>query len=133
MTHTATIAASYSPLKELKLAAGLNYRTGKPFTMPLEDNQTTFEGLTEVIVYDLPNQERLPDYYRLDASAEYLWKFSQGLEAKINLSVLNVLDTKNTLNLRYSLGEDSSGNTTVNQVRTFSIGITPNVSVQLLF
>ena len=93
VTHTATVAGSYSPIQNLKVAAGLNYRTGKPYTIPSEDNETTFDGLTEIIQFDTPNAERLPDYYRLDVSGEYLWQLSDGLEAKINVAVLNVLDT----------------------------------------
>ena len=133
VTHTATLAGSYSPTKRLKIATGLNYHTGKPFTIPIEDNETTFDGLNQVILYDIPNEERLPDYYRLDASAEYMWQLSDKIEAKINVAVLNILDTRNTLNIRYSLVDDGSGNTSVSQVRTFSIGLTPNFSFQLLF
>jgi hypothetical protein len=133
VTHTATVAGSYSPMERLKIAVGLNYHTGKPFTIPMEDDETTFDGLSQIILYNDPNEERLPDYYRLDASAEYLWRLSDKFEAKINLAVLNVLDTRNTLNIRYSLIDDGSGNTSVSQVRTSSIGITPNFSFQLLF
>ena len=133
VTHTATVAGSYSPIQNLKVAAGLNYRTGKPYTIPSEDNETTFDGLTEIIQFDIPNAERLPDYYRLDVSGEYLWQLSDGLEAKINVAVLNVLDTRNTLNIRYTLSDDGSGNTSVNEVVTSSIGLSPNFSFQLLF
>jgi outer membrane receptor for ferrienterochelin and colicin len=130
--HTATFAGSYT-FNKLKFASGINYRTGKPYTIPLADNEIAVEGLTEIIQYDSPNAERLPDYFRLDVSAEYLWQISEKVNAKINLAALNVLNTKNTLNLRYALSRDADGNTIVNQIRTFSIGLSPNLSFRVLF
>jgi hypothetical protein len=130
--HTATVAGSYT-IDRLKIAAGLNYRTGKPYTLPLVDDEIAVEGLTEFIQYDSPNTERLPDYFRVDVSAEYLWQISGKVNAKINLAVLNVLNTRNTLNTRYVLSKDVNGSSVVNQVNAFSIGLTPNFSFQILF
>ncbi len=133
VTHTATAAASVSPFQNLKLAAGLNYHTGKPYTIPEDENATSFQGLTENILFDPPNDQRLPDYYRLDFSAEYVWALSENTKAKFNLAVLNLMDTKNTLNIRYTLSDDGSGTSRINEIRTRSIGVTPNFSFQLLF
>lgn len=132
VTHSATFAGSLI-FDRFKVASGVNYHSGKPYTIPLADNEITMEGLTEVIVYDDPNTERLTDYYRLDVSAEYNWEISQSVDAKINLAVLNVLDTRNTLNVRYVLTRDSFGESSVNEVRTTSLGLSPNFSFQLLF
>ena len=118
VTHAATFAGSYT-LNRLKIASGINYRTGKPFTIPLSENEITLDGLTEIILYDKPNAERLPDYYRVDISAEYLWQISEKVNAKINLAVLNVLNTRNTLNTRFVVSQDANGNSVVSQVSTF--------------
>jgi hypothetical protein len=132
VTHTSTVAGSYT-FDRLKIASGLNYRTGKPYTLPQRDNEIAVDGLTEFIVFDSPNSERLPDYLRVDVSAEYLWRISNKVNAKINLAVLNVLNTKNTLNVRYVLSKDADGNSVVNEINTFSIGLSPNFSFQVLF
>ncbi|MBT8275781.1 MAG: TonB-dependent receptor [Bacteroidia bacterium] len=132
VTHAATIAGSYT-FNRLKIATGINYRTGKPYTLPLMDNEITMEGLTEIVQYDEPNAERLPDYYRVDVSAEYLWQISDQVNAKINLAALNVLNTRNTLNTRFVVSQDANGDSVVNQVNTFSIGLSPNISFRVLF
>jgi outer membrane receptor for ferrienterochelin and colicin len=132
VTHAATLAGSYK-LESFKFALGLNWRSGKPYTSPLGVEVVMDSPLEGMILYDLPNAERLPDYFRADISAEYLWGISDGLDAKINLAVLNMLDTRNTLNTRYALIDQSTGSGDLKQIDAFSIGITPNFSLQLLF
>ncbi len=132
ITHTATIAGSYT-IKRLKFAFGLNWRSGKPYTVPLRENEILGGIFNESIQYDIPNSLRLPDYLRADISTEYLWKLSSRVNAKINLAVLNVFDTNNTLNIRYAIINDASGQALLNQVKASSIGLTPNFSFQVLF
>lgn len=130
--HTATLAGTYS-LKNFKLAVGLNWHSGKPYTIPVPGAEiTTVNGQT-AIHFDAPNQERLPDYYRADISVEYLWKISKKTTVKFNVAVLNLLDTKNTLNIRYALDTEENGTSRINRVEEISLGRTPNFSVQVLF
>ncbi|MBZ0326954.1 MAG: TonB-dependent receptor [Altibacter sp.] len=130
--HSLTTAGSYS-FKNFKIALGYNYRTGKPNTFPLAGEEIIIEDGAEVIQFDTPNNERTANYFRTDLSVEYLWEISSKVTAKINAAVLNVFNTKNTLNIRYTLDTDSSGNSRVNQVKEVSLGVTPNFSLQLLF
>lgn len=130
--HSATLAGSYS-WNALKIALGLNWHSGKPYTIPLKNAETIMEGGVTTIQYDLPNNERLPDYFRTDFSAEYLWKLSATIDAKINLALLNVLNTENTLNIRYTLITDENNEVWVNKIEEISLGIMPNFSFQVLF
>ncbi|CAM3304172.1 TonB-dependent receptor [Aequorivita lipolytica] len=130
--HSATIAGSYS-WNALKVALGLNWHSGKPYTVPLENFETTTEGGVTTIQFDAPNNQRLPDYFRADLSAEYLWKLSPTIDAKINIALLNLLNTENTINIRYALARDENNEITVNQIEEISLGITPNFSFQVLF
>ncbi len=130
--HSATLAGSYSR-NNLKIALGLNWHSGKPYTIPLENFETTTEGGIATIQFDTPNNQRLPDYFRADLSAEYLWKLSPSINAKINFALLNLLDIENTINIRYALARDENNEITVNQIEEVSLGITPNFSFQLLF
>ncbi|HBC04972.1 MAG TPA: TonB-dependent receptor, partial [Aequorivita sp.] len=101
--------------------------------VPLKNAETTTEGGITTIQYDVPNSERLPDYFRTDFSAEYLWKLSPTIDAKINFALLNLLNTENTLNIRYALIGDENNQVSVNKVEEISLGITPNFSFQVLF
>ncbi|WP_034259257.1 carboxypeptidase-like regulatory domain-containing protein [Altibacter lentus] len=130
--HSLTAAGSYT-LKRLKFALGFNYHTGKPNTFPRDNDAIEVIDGEETIIYAQPNTQRLSNYYRTDVSAEYLWELSESVDAKINLAVLNLLNQKNTLNIRYALDTDASGNARINQVKEVSLGFTPNVSVQVLF
>ncbi|PVW13396.1 carboxypeptidase-like regulatory domain-containing protein [Marixanthomonas spongiae] len=130
--HAATVAGSYS-LNDLKLALGINWHSGKPYTTPIPGNEITVTNGQPSIQYASPNTERLPDYFRADFSAEYIWGISDAVDAKINIAVLNLLNRKNTLNIRYALDTDKDGENRVNQVEEISLGLTPNVSVQVLF
>lgn len=130
--HSATLAGTYS-WNDLKIALGLNWHSGKPYTIPLENFETTTEGALTTIQYDAPNNERLPDYFRTDLSAEYLWKLSPSIDAKLNIGLLNLLNTENTINIRYALATDENNEITVNQIEEISLGITPNFSFQVLF
>lgn len=132
MQHAATLAGSYS-WNALKVALGLNWHSGKPYTIPLEGDNTTMESGLTIIQYDMPNNERLPDYFRTDFSAEYLWKLSPTIDAKINIALLNLLNTENVINIRYALIRDENNEVAVNKVEEISLGITPNFSFQVLF
>lgn len=130
--HSATLAGSYTR-NALKIALVLNWHSGKPYTIPLKNNETTTENGQTIIQYDSPNNERLPDYFRTDFSAEYLWKLSPAIDAKINFALLNLLNTENTLNIRHALIQTEDHGATVNKIEEKSLGITPNFSFLLLF
>lgn len=129
--HTAKLAGAYN-VNNYKIAMGLNWRSGKPFTTPVADEAFIIVDEIPQIQFNAPNEERLPDYMRLDVSAEYLWKISENVDARINLALLNLLDKKNTLNIRYVL-EVEDDEITVNRIEEISLGFTPNLSVQVLF
>jgi hypothetical protein len=130
--HSATLAGSYS-WNALKFALGVNWHSGKPYTIPLRTTETTTQGGITTIQFDTPNEQRLPDYFRTDFSMEYLWKLSPKINAKINIALLNLLNTENTINIRYALAKDENNEVTVNQIEKVSLGITPNFSFQILF
>ena len=129
--HSAKVAASYN-FRSFKFAAGLNWRTGKPFTTPVEGEEFILVDTIPELQFNEPNEERLPDYFRLDLSAEYLWEISNKVDAQFNLSILNLLDKTNTLNVRYILEQDES-EITVKRIEELSLGFTPNFSVQIFF
>jgi hypothetical protein len=130
--HTATIASSFTR-NNFKFALGINWHSGKPYTNPLAGDEILIRDGIQEIHYDTPNNQRLPDYFRTNLSAEYLWNISEKLKAKFNFSILNLLNTKNKLNRRYSLDMSQNSELRVNRIEEISLGITPNFSFQLLF
>lgn len=88
------------------------YGTGKPYSAP-EGNYsiTTLDGSTiNNIAYSRINNQRLPDYHRLDLSSTYNFNLGN-TEAKIGLSIFNVYNRKNIKYRRFSkVTFDENGN-----------------------
>ncbi|MGB5822101.1 MAG: TonB-dependent receptor plug domain-containing protein [Saonia sp.] len=127
--HTVTFAGTYIR-KNLKLGIGFNYRTGKPFTQPLEGNSginTTVFPFT--INYGEPNSDRLPDYIRADASVIYDFDMSPKIKASVGASVLNFFNRRNILDTYFRLNEADR----IETVENISLGITPNFSFRVFF
>ncbi|MEZ4792947.1 MAG: TonB-dependent receptor plug domain-containing protein [Gelidibacter sp.] len=122
--HAITLAGTYN-LNSFKMALGLNYHSGKPTTIPLENQSSA----TSLIDYDTPNKERIPSYLRADISAIYQFKIGKTSRASIGASIWNVFDRKNSLNRYYILKDDH----TISKVENQSLGITPNMSFRLWF
>ncbi|MFS4484029.1 TonB-dependent receptor plug domain-containing protein [Hyunsoonleella sp. 2307UL5-6] len=122
--HALTFASTYT-YGNFKLAAGFNWFSGRPTTLPTfiqNENDTR-------INYSNPNGSRLEDYIRADISATYNLKVSEGVKAVIGTSLWNVLNQQNVLNRYYILDEDNN----VSPIENVALGITPNVSFRVIF
>ena len=124
ITQALTLGTNYT-LNRFLFAAGLNWRTGKPLTRPIKNNEVN-DG---AINFGHANQFRQDDYLRLDVSAKYEFEWGENTKAQIGLSVWNVLNRDNTINTFYR--PDTSGN--ANEIRQSSLGLTPNASFRLIF
>ena len=122
--HILTLAGTYS-YNHFKLAAGLNYHTGKPTTLVTAPDGASNDS----IIFSEPNGEQLPDYLRVDCSATYNFDLSDKAHATIGASVWNVLNKDNILNSYYTLDKEN----TISKVENESLGITPNVSFRVRF
>ena len=122
--HTISLATAYE-INKLKLSAGFNWRSGKPSTKPVEGN----EIINNTINYGPANSYNLSSYTRLDASAIYDFNISKKIKAQTGISVLNLLDQKNIINNKYVIDETNS----VQEIKEFSLGITPNFTFRVFF
>ncbi len=129
--HSVTLAGSYD-YKNFSFSLGNTFKTGLPYTTPLAGNSIITTNGVPVINYNTPNNKTLPSYFRTDFSASYNVKLDETFNGKINLAVLNVFNKHNALN-RYYILEDIGGTPTIQRVDEFSLGLTPNISLQLLF
>jgi hypothetical protein len=110
---------------KLKLAVGINWRSGKPFTKPNANNPVT----GNFINYDLPNHENISQYLRTDISAIYNFKLNKTINASAGFSFWNVTNNKNIINTYYTINDSES----TNKVELESLGITPNFSFRVHF
>ena len=109
----------------MKLAVGINWRSGKPFTKPNANNPIS----GNFINYGLPNDENISYYLRADISAIYNFKLSKSINASSGFSLWNVTNNKNIINTYYTISDADS----TNKVELESLGITPNFSFRVHF
>jgi len=122
--HQATLAGSYT-FKEIEFALGLNWRSGRPITLPDELNAVVDGDIN----YQAPNSANLDDYMRLDFSANYEFELSNSIKGSTSISIWNVLNTENIVNAYYVLNDDD----TVSRIENLSLGFTPNFSFRISF
>lgn len=124
ITHSITLGTTFSN-KSWNISAGVNYRTGKPTSIPLINNEIVDDDVN----FDRANNERLFDYLRVDASAIYKFKLSDTFRSEIGASVWNVSNRENAINNYYRVNEVD----TVDKFSRFSLGLTTNAVVRLYF
>jgi len=124
ITHSITLGSTYSN-KNWKLSAGVNYRTGKPTSIPLMGN----EVVGNTINFDVANNQRLQDYLRIDASVLYKFNISSTFRSEIGASVWNLSNRANPINNYFRVGE----NDTPVQFSRFSLGLTSNAVFRIYF
>lgn len=129
--HSVSIAINYNIIDALEISLGALWRSGLPFTKPVEGNETVQNGNTTFVNYDLPNDENLNPFKRIDASLTYSFTFGQDIDAKINLGVRNLTNEENIINRYFEV--DPNDNSKALQIDNKSLGFTPNLSFRLNF
>ncbi len=119
--HIVSGGASYHTQK-FQLSAGLNWRTGKPYTEPAGTSG-------EDILYNDPNTSRLDEYLRVDISAKYKIGISESVNAELGASVWNLINKQNILNIFYQMDSDSD----INEVQQYALSFTPNIMFRVNF
>jgi outer membrane receptor for ferrienterochelin and colicin len=123
LTHLINFSLTYE-IDRFKIATGVNWHSGRPFTAPLE-SQSNFSGIT----YDLPNAQRLPNYIRADISASYTIPVNDKVKAELGLSLWNIFNQKNVINRFYTKATDN----TIIENNNTALALTPNASFRISF
>lgn len=127
--HTFTFAGTYT-YKDFKIGFGANYRSGKPYTQPLDgDDAIDSNTFPNKINYEEHNSSRLSEYFRADASFIYHFTMGDKIQTSVGTSVLNILDKKNILNTYYRLNAQNE----IETIQRVSLGVTPNLSFRMSF
>ncbi|MEN1786016.1 MAG: TonB-dependent receptor [Bacteroidota bacterium] len=124
VTHALTVGTNYS-IGKLLLAGGLNWRRGRPLTLPIPEDPVVDGDIN----FGPPNSEREEEYLRVDISGKYEFDWGKKRRIQVGLAIWNVLDRRNNLNTFYrpnALGEAQA-------FMQNSLAITPNASIRMIF
>jgi hypothetical protein len=124
ITHSITFGSTYSNT-HWHISAGLNYRTGKPTSMPLFGNEVDGNDVN----FDVANNRRLQDFMRIDASVVYKFKISDRFRSEIGVSIWNLSNRENPINNYYRVTDENSPV----QFSHFSLGLTTNAVLRVYF
>lgn len=124
ITNVVALGLSYD-FNRFKLSTGFNWHTGRPTTLPVENE----EIINNEIQYSSPNTTRLPEYFRIDLSVTYNFKLMTGVKAFTGVSLWNLLGNKNIYNSFYRLDRDFE----IEKIEQTGLGFTPNVTFRVSF
>ena len=129
LKHVVSWAGTYE-IKNLKIALGSKWYSGRPETTPssLEINKSNPSNLT--IDYNSPNNKNLEDFFQVNFSTTYKWESSNKTQYKLGLSVINVFNKKNEISEYYRINPTTNS---IEDVKTYSLERTPNVSFRVQF
>lgn len=99
--HNFTLVTTYQATKRLSFSANFVYNTGRPFTLP--DAKYQYNNQT-IIDYSGRNQNRIPDYHRLDLSVTLKGKGKPDRKWKGEwvFSLYNVYARRNAYSIYFS-------------------------------
>lgn len=126
MDHNFSWAGVYEQ-NNFKLALGAKWSSGRPKTSP--DN-SKIDFTNPVLVYNKPNNTNLNIFSQLNLSSTYKWESPNGIQYKLGLSILNILNKKNEISEYYRI---SSLSNSIEEVETFSLKRTHNLSLRISF
>ena len=131
ITHSFSAGGGYNIYKNLKVSAGFIWKTGRPYSKPVADEQTFRDGNFTRVNYEEPNQHNLPDYMRVDASISYNHDFTDTSSLSLTLGGLNFLNRKNIINRYYRVSPDDSE--MAQEIDNLSLAFVPNISFRINF
>jgi hypothetical protein len=129
LDHIVSWAGAYE-IKNLKIALGSKWYSGRPETTPssLEINNSNPSSPT--IDYNAPNNKHLEDFFQVNFSTTYKWESANKTQYKLGLSVINVFNKKNEISEYYRINSTTNS---IEDVKTYSLERTPNLSFRVVF
>lgn len=127
--HDVSLFASYELSKKWSINSNFVYQTGQPTNFPI--GQFEFQGLT-VPFFGLRNQQRLPDYNRIDVSATLTptKNNNRKMQGEWIFSIYNIYNRRNAASINFRRNQDTGNN---EAVRTAIFGIVPAVTYNFKF
>ena len=127
--HDLSIYANYELNKKWSFNTNLVYQTGRPTNYPI--GQFEFQGIT-IPYYGLRNEQRLPDYHRIDIAATLKPEKNKDrkLQSEWVFSIYNLYNRRNAASINFRRNDDTGVN---EAVRTSIFGIVPSVTYNFKF
>ncbi|MCI4444043.1 MAG: TonB-dependent receptor [Lentimicrobium sp.] len=129
LKHVVSWAGSYE-VKNLKIALGSKWYSGRPETTPSSLDINYSNPSNPTIDYNSPNNKNLDDFFQVNFSTTYKWETTNRTQYKLGLSVLNVLNRKNEISEYYRINPTTNS---IEDVKTYSLERTPNLSFRVIF
>jgi hypothetical protein len=105
--HDLSVFFSYRLRPRLELSANFIYMTGSPFTAP---TAFYYYDNIQVPIYFKRNNDRLPDYHRLDVALNWDLRKKEGrFDHELIFSVYNLYGRKNPVAIHFNKIENASG------------------------
>lgn len=127
--HAISCAAIYE-WNELRFALGAKWHSGRVTTLPTGIIIDPANPSNSEITFGQPNSRTLKEYVQVNFSASKNWTLAPKTVLSASASVLNILDRKNVINQYYRINEASDS---AERVTSYSLGLTPNVALKLIF
>lgn len=124
LTHTLSWAGIFEK-NNFKIALGTKWSSGRPKTSP-DFSQINLSD--PVLVYNKPNNTNLHVFYQVNISSTYKWETANGVQYKLGVSILNILNRKNEISEYYRV---SALTNSIEEVETFALQRTPNISFRV--
>ena len=129
LKHVVSWSGTYE-IQNFRIALGSKWYSGRPETTPSTFVINNSDPTNPKIDYNTPNNKNLDNFFQVNFSTTYKWESSDNIEYKLGISVLNVLNRKNEINEYYRINKVSNS---IEDVKTFSIERTPNLSFRVIF
>ena len=139
--HHVSLNVNYDIGLRITLGSNFTYNSGLPFSSPT--SFYIFDG-NEVPVYERKNNDRFPDYHRLDISASFVLNknLDKNFRHSLTLSIYNLYGRENPIfiNFNKQTGRDGDFEVPTNLLsasrlttQTYLYGVTPSISYQFRF
>ena len=126
--HDLTLVGIYKLNEKWTLSGTFVYRTGNAVTFPVGKYKAEGEVVN---LYSTRNNDRLPNYHRLDIGATKIIKKTNKFESSLNFSVYNLYGRKNAFAIDFREAQDNPQNTEA--VRTALFSVIPSVTYNFKF
>jgi hypothetical protein len=127
-THDISLVGIYKLNPKWTLSASFIYQTGNAITYPVGK----YEVDNEIInLYDTRNDNRLPDYHRMDIGATWQLKKNKRFESSLNFSLYNAYGRKNAFSINFQEAENDPSRTEAVRLSLFSF--VPSVTYNFKF
>jgi len=116
--------------ENLKIALGSKWYSGRPETTPSSTEINYSNPSNPTIDYNSPNNKHMGNFFQINFSTTYKWKDTRDIQYKLGFSVLNIFNQRNEISEYYRINTTSNS---IEDVKTFSLQRTPNISFRVNF